>query len=299
MKKMARRDSLGRRIIKCKWAYLFVAPAMLHFLIFSVYPILSTVYLSFVRFNLQGNTWVGMQNYHITLSDPIFWRSLANNAMYTLVVVPVGIGISLFLSALIFPLRSSAQNFYKGAFYLPGVVSAVVVSLIWLWMFDSAHGLLNYLLSLMGLPPVSWLGESRTALPSLMFMAVAGGGGSAIILFLAAMGGIPDSLYEAARIDGASRWTEFWRITLPLLKPTTLYLVVMGTIGSFQVFTSIYMMTRGGPNFATTTIVYRIYQTAFEFLKLGRASAMALILAVIIIAVSAVQFKLLGTEVEY
>jgi len=288
-----------RRIVKSRWAYFFIAPAMIHFLVFSVYPILSTVYLSFVRFNLQGNAWVGARNYQVVLSDAVFWKSLANTALYTMVVVPVGIGIALCLATFIFPLRSSAQNFYKGAFYLPHVVSAVVVSLIWLWMFDSAHGLLNYLLSVIGLQPISWLGESGTALPSLMFMAVAGGGGAAIILYLAAMGGIPDSLYEAARIDGATRWTEFWRITLPLLKPTTLYLVVMGTIGSFQVFTSIYMMTRGGPNFATSTIVYRIYQTAFEFLKLGRASAMALILAVIIIAVSAIQFKLLGTEVEY
>ena len=119
------------------------------------------------------------------------------------------------------------------------------------------------------------------------------------VLYLAAMGGIPATLYEAAQIDGANRWTEFWRITLPLLKPTTLYLAIMGTIGSFQVFTSIYMMTRGGPNYATTTVVYRIYETAFEFLKLGRASAMALILALIIVGVSIVQFRVLGTEVEY
>ena len=296
---MTRRDSTIKRIIKARWAYFFVAPAMIHFAVFNVYPILSTVYLSFVRFNLQGNTWVGLQNYQVAMNDPIFWKSLANTALYTMVVVPVGVGIALFLSSLIFPLKPSAQNVFKGAFYLPHVVSAVVVSMIWLWMFDSAHGLLNYLLSVMHLQPVSWLGESRTAMPSLMFMAVAGGGGAAIILYLAAMGGIPESLYEAARIDGANRWTEFWKITLPLLKPTTLYLVVMGTIGSFQVFTSIYMMTRGGPNFATATIVYRIYQTAFEFLKLGRASAMALVLALIIIAISAIQFKLLGTEVEY
>lgn len=293
------RNSLINRIIRARWAYLFIAPAVLHFLVFSVYPILSTVYLSFVRFNLQGNEFVGLQNYQIAMADPIFWKSMANTALYAMVVVPVGIGIALFLSALIFPLRTSAQNFYKGAFYLPGIVSAVVVSMIWLWMFDSSHGLLNYLLSTVGLGPVTWLGESRTALPSLMFMAVAGGGGAAIILYLAAMGGIPPTLYEAAQIDGATRWTEFWKITLPLLKPTTLYLAVMGTIGSFQVFTSIFMMTRGGPNYATSTIVFSIYQTAFEFLKLGRASAMALVLAVIIITISAIQFKWLGQEVEY
>ncbi len=293
------RNSLVKRIVRARWAYLFIAPAVLHFLVFNVYPIVSTVYLSFMRFNLQGNTFVGLQNYQIAMADPIFWKSMANTALYAMVVVPAGIGIALFLSALIFPLRSSAQNFYKGAFYLPGIVSAVVVSMIWLWMFDSAHGLLNYLLSTVGLGPVTWLGESRTALPSLMFMAVAGGGGSAIILYLAAMGGIPPTLYEAARLDGASRWAEFWKITLPLLKPTTLYLAVMGTIGSFQVFTSIFMMTRGGPNFSTSTIVFSIYQTAFEFLKLGRASAMALILAAIIITISAIQFKWLGAEVEY
>jgi len=297
-----RRDSLAKRVFKSRWAYLFVAPAVIHFLVFSAYPIAATVYLSFVRFNLQGNSWIGLRNYQIALAEPVFWRSLANTALYTMVVVPVGIGIALFLSALIFPLRPSAQNFYKGAFYLPGVISAVVVSMIWLWMFDSAHGLLNYMLPTMTggvMKPISWLGDAHIALPSLMFMAVAGGGGGAVILYLAAMGGIPATLYEAARIDGANRWTEFWRITLPLLKPTTLYLAIMGTIGSFQVFTSIYMMTRGGPNYATSTVVYRIYETAFEFLKLGRASAMALILALIIVGVSIVQFKVLGTEVEY
>ena len=297
-----RRDSLAKRVFKSRWAYLFVAPAVIHFLVFSAYPIAATVYLSFVRFNLQGNSWIGLRNYQIALAEPVFWRSLANTAFYTMVVVPVGIGIALFLSALIFPLRPSGQNFYKGAFYLPGVVSAVVVSMIWLWMFDSAHGLLNYMLPTISggmVKPISWLGDAHIALPSLMFMAVAGGSGGAVILYLAAMGGIPATLYEAARIDGANRWTEFWRITLPLLKPTTLYLAIMGTIGSFQVFTSIYMMTRGGPNYATTTVVYRIYETAFEFLKLGRASAMALILALIIVGVSIVQFKVLGTEVEY
>lgn len=291
--------SIWAQIKKERVGYYFIAPVVIYFCVFMLYPIFRTIYLSFVRFNLQGDTFVGFQNYKVVLSDPIFWKSLWVTFIYTLGVVPVGLAISLFLSVLIFQLTPRMQTFFKAAFYLPGVVSAVVVSLIWVWMFDPIHGLLNYFLSWFNIGPIPWLGQEHTALLSLMFMAVAGGGGSSIILILAAMGGIPTTLYEAAKLDGAGAWTEFWTITVPLLKPTILYLLVMGTIGSFQVFTNIYMMTSGGPNYSTSTIVYRIYQTAFAFLKLGRASAMALVLAVIIVVISAIQFKFFGQEVEY
>lgn len=289
-----------RHLWRHRVAYLFIAPALVHFLAFQLYPILWSVSLSFVRFNMQGNRWVGAQNYALLVGDPIFWRSLANAALYAAAVVPAGLALALGLSALIFPLPARAQTFYKSAFYLPGVVSVVVLSMVWLWLFDPTNkGLLNYVLSIAGVGPVPWLGSDRLALYSLAGMAVLGGLGGSVVVYLAAMGGIPPELYEAAVLDGAGGWAQFRRITLPLLRPATLYLTVMGTIGSFQVFGSIYLMTRGGPNYATTTVVYRIYQVAFEFLKLGRACAAAMILAAIIVTISALQFRFIGREIEY
>ncbi len=193
-----------------------------------------------------------------------------------------------------------ADVFFKAALYLPTVASGVTLSLVWLAMFDpTSGGLFNKVLALFGLEPVIWLGQSSSALFSLMLMTYLGSHGSGIILYLAAMGGIPKSLYEAADIDHASGWTQFTKITWPLLKPTTLYLLVTGVITSFQVFISVYLMTQGGPNFATTTIAYLIYDTAFVYYDFGLASAQSFVLAAMIVIVSVVQFKYFSTDIEY
>ena len=234
------------------------------------------------------------------MSDPIFWRSLANAALYAAAVVPAGLALALLLSALIFPLPARAQTFYKAAFYLPGVVSVVVLSMVWLWLFDPTNkGLLNYLLA-----SRDWVrcrGWAATGWRSTRWRGWRCWAGWAAAWWSTwpPWAGYRRSCMRrrcwTARAGGRSSR----RITLPLLRPATLYLTVMGTIGSFQVFGSIYLMTKGGPNYATTTVVYRIYQVAFEFLKLGRACAAAMILAAIIVTISALQFRFIGREVEY
>jgi len=255
--------------------------------------------LSFLDYQWWGIEFVGFANYSKVFADPIFWKAVVNTAYYTLGVVPLWLGKALIISALIFPFRKPLQTFFKAAFYLPHVTSAVILSMIWLWIYNPPFGLLNYVLGFFGVDPVAWLGNTLTAMPSLILMQVVMGGGSSIVLISAAMNGIPTYLYEAAELDGARPFQVFMRVTLPLLKPTLLYLVVTGTINSFQVFTNIYLMTRGGPQFSTTTIVYMIYDTAFKQFQFGPASAMAMVLFVLTAIFALVQFRWLGQEVEY
>lgn len=284
------------RLYKNRWAYIFLLPSFIFFTVFFFVPVIWSVVLSFVDYQIFSARWVGFGNYSFIFEDPLFWKSIVNNLYYAAGLVPLWLGKALIVSAIIFPFRKSLQTFFKSAFYLPHVTSAVIISMIWLWIFNPPFGLLNYVLNM---PGFAWLGNIHTALPALIAMQVIMGGGSSIVLISAAMGGIPSDFYEAAELDGATKFQQAVRITLPLLKPTILYLVVMGTISSFQVFTNVYLMTRGGPQFSTTTIVYLIYETAFKYYDFGAASAMAVVLFAIIFVFALVQFKWLGTDVEY
>ncbi|MGE8204915.1 carbohydrate ABC transporter permease [Heyndrickxia sp. NPDC080065] len=282
------------------WCYIFIALPVLLFLVFTVYPLISAFIMSFQEYGILESRYIGLENYKKLLGSEIFWKSIKNTVIYTVGTVPVSIIISFLLSLLIFPLNKRSQTFFKASFYLPAVTSGVTMSLIWLWMFDpTKSGLINLFLSWFGIDQHMWLASSDTALFSLMLMTYIGGHGSGIILYMAAMGGIPKSLYEAADIDAASWWSKIKNITWPLLKPTTLYMLITGIIGSFQVFEATYVMTQGGPNFATTTIAYLIYKHAFEYYQFGLASAEAFVLGVIIIIVSVLQFKYMSSDVEY
>jgi len=282
------------------WAYLFIAAPVVLFFVFTLYPVVSAFLMSFQKYNVLKSKWVGLDNYKLMFSDDVFWKSLKNTVIFTVGTVPVNIAITFVLAFFIFQMKQSWQTFFKASLYLPAVASGVTISLVWLAIFDpTPAGLMNRALALFGIDPVIWLGQSSTALFSLMLMSYLGAHGSGIILYLAAMGGIPKSLYEAADIDHASGWTKFSKITWPLLKPTTLYLAVTGVITSFQVFISVYLMTQGGPNFATTTIAYLIYQTAFVFYDFGVASAQSFVLAALIVVVSVIQFKYFSSDIEY
>ena len=287
------------RIKKDRWAYIFLLPSFIFFGTFFLFPVVWSIFLSFMDYQVWGSRFVGLENYQDILSDRIFWISLRNNLLYALGVVPLWLGKALIISALIFPFRKSIQTFFKAVFYLPHITSSVIISMIWLWIYNPPFGLLNYILSLFGKPGIAWLGNTKTALLAIIAQTVIMGGGSSIVLISAAMNGIPTHLYEAAELDGASKLVTWFRITLPLLRPTILYLVVMGTISSFQVFTQVYTMTKGGPQFATTTIVYLIFEKAFQNFKFGPASAMAVVLFAIIFCFAIVQFKWLGEEIEY
>ncbi len=288
-----------RRLYKDRWGYAFIAPSFVLFAVFFLVPVVWGGYLSLLDYQVFNKEWVGLQNYKEIAHDSVFWLSLRNTALYTLGIVPLWLGKALIISALIFPLAKPIQTFFKGAFYLPHVTSSVIISMVWLWIFNPPFGLLNYIMELLGFAPRAWLGDVRTALLSIILMQVVMGGGSSIVLITAAMGSIPYHLYEAAYLDGATKTQAFFKVTIPLLRPTILYLLVTGTISSFQVFTNVYLMTQGGPQFSTMTLVYLIYDTAFKQLKFGLASAQAVVLFAIVFALAIVQFKFLGQEVEY
>lgn len=274
-------------------------PHSLVFVLFFLLPVLMTFALAFLDYRPTRVSWVGLENFRTVLRDPLMGVALKNTAIFTAAVVTLWLGKALLIAYLLDPLSRGLQVFYKSAFYLPAVTSTVIVSLVWLWIFNPSFGLLNALMRGLGLESVSWLGNTATALPALIAMQVVMGGGSSIVLLSAALARIPRDYYEVALIDGASRGTIFVKIVLPLIRPTLLYLVVTGTINTFQVFESVYVMTQGGPQFATITVVYLIYQTAFQQFKLGVAAAQAILLFLVTFALAALQFRWLGQNVEY
>jgi ABC-type sugar transport system permease subunit len=188
---------------------------------------------------------------------------------------------------------------FRTAYYLPVVTSTVASAVVWLWMYATDTGVFNQIMSMVGLPPQRWLNDITTALPSVMFMSVWGSVGYPIVIYLAALQGIPNHLYEAAEVDGAGTWHKFWGITLPLLKPTTFFIFVTSVISSFQVFGSVFVMTAGGPGYATTTLVHQIYLNAFKYLKMGYGAAQAFILFMIIFGLSMINWFFLRSDVEY
>ena len=293
------RQLLGRRTNSVLWGYFFVLPSLLMFLIFSLYPMVDSIVLSFQRLRLTGREWVGLQNYARLLDETAFFTILTNTFLYALLIVPIGVLLALAMSVLIFRLPAAAQTFFKSAFYLPVVTSGLVLSMVWLYLYDPAFGLLNYLLGTVGIEPVLWLANPTFSLLSIVIMYHASHWGGSIILLTASMGGIPKELYEAAAIEGASILRQVVSITIPLLKPALTYVSILGTIASLQIFTEIFVMTRGGPNYATTNLVFSIYEYGFIRFDFGRASAVAVILLVITIGLAVVQFRVLRTNVEY
>ena len=195
--------------------------------------------------------------------------------------------------------RLRGVNFLRTLFFLPSITSFVAIAMVWQWIYHPQFGLINFLLSKLGLSPLPWLTHPNTALLSIMIMTIWMSIGYQMVIFLAGLQGIPEYLYDAARIDGASVWHRFCHITFPMLTPTTFFILVTSVISSFQVFTSVYVMTEGGPSRSTDVVVYHIYQNAWEYLKMGSASAMSWVLFMIILFATIIQFKLIGTKVDY
>ena len=295
----SRRGLLSASARDQAWGWFFIAPSLLGFLAFSLYPMLDSIVLSFHHFTLQSDEWIGLQNYVDLLNNPDFYLVLKNTLLYAIEIVPFGVVLSLVLSALIFRLSTSLQIFFKSAYYLPVVTSGVVISLIWLYLYDPGFGLLDYILKTFGFSPVLWLSDPTTSLLSLVVMYHASSWGGAIILITASLGGIPEHLYEAARIDGASQIRQALAITVPLLKPAIAYVAITGTIASLQIFTEIYLMTGGGPNLATANLVFFIYDRGFNLFDFSMASAVAVILLIITVVIALVQFRFFASDVEY
>ena len=242
---------------------------------------------------------MGLKNYHVLFTqDPIYFKSLGNTAIYVLFSVPLGLTGSLLIAVL---LNQKVRGIavFRTLFYLPSLVPAVASALVWTWVFHPDAGLLNIGLSKIGIRGPAWLQDPHTALASLIIMSLWGIGGSRMLIFLAGLQGISEELYEAAALDGAKGWATFWHVTLPMLTPTIFFNLVLGIVGSFQVFTSAYIMTNGGPNNATMMYVLYLYDNAFRYFKIGKASAMAWILFAILLVFTIVQFKQASKWVYY
>lgn len=295
--------SVGQRAVKAwhrhKWSYFFIAPSMILFFIFVGYPVLRAVVMAFQKVTLRGSTWVGLQNFQDVFASQLFRDAMWHTFVYAVCVVTAWIITSLAVAALLQPLSNRIQSLFRGAFYLPYVTSIIVISLVWIWIFEPDYGFFNFILTSLGLPRVLWLQDPDMALWSIIISTVLVVPGTGVVLYSASIGSIPRELYEAAEVEGASGLQKWVRITIPLLKPTTLYLMVIYTIAGFQIFERVYIMTGGGPINRTTTIVQLIYLTAFSDFNFGKASAQALILFAIIAAISFVQFRFLSSDVEY
>lgn len=281
------------------WGFFFILPFLLVFAAFEIYPFLDAIYLSLFDYGIGRKEWVGFGNYAHLLGDDVFLKSIRNTFLLVLGVVPLSVGFSLATASIVIHKSAAVASFFRASFYLPIVTSQVILSIAWLWIYNPMTGVANYGLSLLGIGPVMWLSDSSVTLIAVILVVITWCVGQPFILYMAGLGGIPASYGEAASIDGASPWRKFWSITLPLLKPTTLYVVVTTTIGAFQTFVVIQLLTGGGPNYSTTTIMYLLYETAFKYGNLGLASAMGVLLAILISIFSLIQFKFFRSDVEY
>ncbi len=280
-------------------AFGFLTPSLIYLTVFIFTPIVFAAYLSFHSWDIviRDKPFIGLGNFSEIFRDPGFWNALANTCVFSL-NVPVSLAFALAV-ALLLERRLRGIGFIRALYFLPGVTSIVATALVWMWIYHPTFGAANFLLRLVGLPPAGWLNSENTAMVSVMIFTIWLGIGYQIVIFLAGLQGIPGEIYEASRVDGASGWRRFWYITLPLLKPTTFFILVTSFISSFQVFTTIYVMTAGGPVRSTDVLVYHIYQAAWEQLRMGYAAAMSWVLFVIVMIATWIQFKFIGRNVDY
>ncbi|MBP1649672.1 MAG: sugar transporter permease, partial [Bacteroidetes bacterium] len=243
-------------------------------------------------------SFVGVGNYSSIVQNPEFWSVLKNTAVYTLGTVPlnmvISLGIAYFLNK-----KLAGKKLLRTAFFAPVVMSSVAAAVIWRWVYEPSFGLLNYGLSWFGIPAVNWLNNPTSAMFALIVMGVWKTFGFNMVLFSAGLQGIPEHYYEAAQIDGAGKWKQFWNITVPLLSPTTFFVLVMSVIGSFQVFDTVYVLTSGGPLGSTKVLVFYLYEQAFKFFDMGYASAVAYLLFAVVFILTMLQMKYLRGSIHY
>ena len=285
----------GKEMRKNYAAYLFLLPKLILFTLFIAVPVVWAFLLSFQEYQIiEANTFAGIDNYLKVFQSEAFKKALLNTTIYTVVTVPFNVITALIAASLIHSLGKFAQNFFRAAFYLPTVTSMVIIAMVWRWMYNYEFGLFNHVMGLLGMEPINWLGQTDSALWAIIIMQMLIPFGVGIILYMASMSSISDSLYEAATIDGANAFQKWLKITIPMLTPSTVYLTLLSTIGSFQVFTQIILMTGGGPGYATETLVHLIYKTGFRDFEFGLAAAQSVVLFFIIFVISVLQYKVLN-----
>lgn len=304
-------------------SYVYLAPAFLVLLVFHILPLFYAVYISLFNWRIRQGPFVGPLNYHTALASPAFWSSLKVTAFYALGVVPATLVLS-FLIAYALHRNLAARTLYRAIYFLPYITSIVAAALIWRWIFHAQYGVLNFLFHTVGLPPQQWLLEPRgivelilgglgvnvpawaagpsLALTSIIIFTVWHNLGFAVVVMLAGLSNIPAELYDAARIDGAGEWRLIRHVTLPCLSPTLYFMVIILTIGAFQSFGNIYVMTdpdHGGPLGTTRNVTMYIYQNFFEFTRLGYASAVAVLFFFLVLGLTIFQMRVLGPRVHY
>jgi multiple sugar transport system permease protein len=271
---------------------LFISPWIIGFLAFLAYPILYSAYLSFTEIKGFGasieTNWVGLENYRYMIRDNLFWKSLYNTVYYTVLAVPIGLGVAITL-ALAMNQKLREIPLYRAAFYLPSVLPTFAVSLVFVWLLNPRYGLVNLALGLFGVANINWFGDPAYSKLAIVILAQLGAGQYALI-FLASMRGIPQTLYDAAEIDGASAWHKFWNITLPLITPVILYDLIVGLGFGLQVFEQAYITTNGGPADSTLFYVFYLYNNAFRYNQMGYAAAQSWLLFLISISLAGILF---------
>jgi len=290
-------DKRSRRLVMRETAtsYLFLAPFLIFFVMFVVYPMFMCVYTSFFDATMgKEDVFIGFQNYKTLFQDEVFWVALRNTMIIVLVSVPVTCAFSLWVASVISRMHVAATSLFRCIFYLPVVTGSVAVTMVWKWMYNNYYGIINYLGTQTGLldENINWLGDPKYALGCIILILLTTSVGQPIVLYVSALDNVDKGMIEAAEVDGATRMQAFWRIKWPQMMPTTLYILVITTINSFQCFALIQLLTLGGPNNSTMTIMYYIYYNAFKLYKYGYGNAMGVILAIIIAILSAIQFKL-------
>lgn len=276
--------------------YLFMAPFLLFFVAFVIYPMFMCVYTSFFNATMgkEKDVFIGLANYKELFAAPVFWKALRNTLVIVVVSVPVTCIFSLWVASAISKMPAMATSAFRCIFYLPVVTGSVAVTVVWKWMYNNYYGILNYAGKGLGLieKNINWLGDSRYALWCIILILLTTSVGQPIVLYVSALDNVDKALVEASEVDGATELQAFWKIKWPQMMPTTLYILVITTINSFQCFALIQLLTSGGPDNSTMTIMYYIYFNAFKLYRYGYGSAMGVVLAVLIAILSAVQFKL-------
>lgn len=277
--------------------FTFIGPSIILLSIFMLIPIFVSLFISFTDFDVyamydwSNATFIGLQNYVELMQDPLFWRALLNTLYALVVAMPLTVILSLSFASLINREGTYLKNFFKVSFYLPSITNTVAIAIVWAWMLNPDYGLINWFLGLVGIQGPNWLGDPVWAMPSVIMLVVWKAVGYNIILFTAGLQNIPDYLYEAAELDGATRFQQFLYVTIPSLRPTIFFVTVMTVIGYLQLFEEPYMLTAGGPLDSTLSIVLYLYRQGFRFFKLGYASSIAFVLFLMIFALTFIQMR--------
>jgi ABC-type sugar transport system permease subunit len=281
--------------------YLYLLPSLAFLVLFTYYPIGFSAYLSLFRWNVltPEKIFVGAENYLALWREPLFWLVLRNNLFYALGTIPTTMALALFLAVLVNQKLGTARSIYRIALFYPTMIPMVAAAMLWVWIFNPGIGLFNYYTSFLGLPRPEWLYDRHWALPAIIIMSIWKNFGYFMLIYLAALQGIPADLHEAASIEGAGAWRRFWGITFPLLAPASLFVFVVAIISSFQVFDQVFVMTQGGPADQTNVLVFYIWQHAFRFWDIGMGATLTTVFICLLLALIVVVFRYVGRRVYY